>query len=203
MRQTLLQRAQLWLSVQSRRINIRQLTFILAIIIGLVAGGVTCLFEWLLELIKHGLTSWFAVEQIGWLYLVYPAVGIILATIFVRFIIKDDISEGVTKVLKAMSTNSSAIKPHNCYSSVVGGALTIGFGGSVGPEAPIVLTGAAIGSNIGRMMKLNYRNLTLMLACGVAAALSAIFKAPITGVIFVMEILLLDMSMTAIIPLII
>ena len=202
-RQTLLQRAQLWLSVQSRRINIRQLTFILAIIIGLVAGGVTCIFEWLLELIKHGLTSWFAVEQIGWLYLVYPAVGIILATIFVRFIIKDDISEGVTKVLKAMSTDSSVIKPHNCYSSVVGGALTIGFGGSVGPEAPIVLTGAAIGSNIGRLMKLNYRTLTLMLACGVAAALSAIFKAPITGVIFVMEILLLDMSMTAIIPLII
>ena len=104
--QTLLERAQLWLSVQIRRINIRQLTFILAIVIGLVAGGVTCIFEWLLGLIKHGLTSWFAVEQIGWLYLVYPAVGIILATLFVRLVIKDDISEGVTKVLKAMSTSA-------------------------------------------------------------------------------------------------
>ena len=133
----------------------------------------------------------------------YPMVGIILASLFVRLIVKDDISEGVTKVLKAMSTNSSQIKPHNCYSSVVGCALTIGFGGSVGPEAPIVLTGAAIGSNIGKLVGLNYRSMTLMLACGVAAALSAIFKAPITGVIFVMEILLLDMSMTAIIPLII
>lgn len=200
---TLLDRGLLWLNVQARRLNTRQLTFILAIIIGLVAGGVTCIFEWLLGLIKGGLTSWFPKEEVGWFYLLYPMVGIILASLFVRFIVKDDISEGVTKVLKAMSTSSSQIKPHNCYSSVVGGALTIGFGGSVGPEAPIVLTGAAIGSNIGRLMRLNYRNMTLMLACGVAAALSAIFKAPITGVIFVMEILLLDMSMTAIIPLII
>lgn len=197
------ERLLLWLNVQTRRISGRQLTFVLAIVVGLVSGGVTCIFEWLLGLIKDGLTSWFPKENVGWLYLLYPMVGIILASLFVRFIVKDDISEGVTKVLKAMSTSSSQIKPHNCYSSVVGGALTIGFGGSVGPEAPIVLTGAAIGSNIGRLMRLNYRNMTLMLACGVAAALSAIFKAPITGVIFVMEILLLDMSMTAIIPLII
>ena len=189
--------------VQTRRISTRQLTFVVAIFIGLVAGGVTCVFEWLLEGIKGGLTSWFPRESAGWLYLVYPTIGIVLASLFVRHIVKDDISEGVTKVLKAMSTNSSKIKPHNCYSSVVGGALTIGFGGSVGPEAPIVLTGAAIGSNIGRLMKMNYRNLTLMLACGVAAALSGIFKAPITGVIFVLEILMLDLSMTALVPLII
>lgn len=202
-RMTYMERLLLWINVQTRRLSTRQLTFILAIIVGLVAGGVTCIFEWLLGLIKGGLTSWFPKEEVGWFYLLYPMVGIILASLFVRFIVRDDISEGVTKVLKAMSTNSSQIKPHNCYSSVVGGALTIGFGGSVGPEAPIVLTGAAIGSNVGRLLKLNYRGVTLMLACGVAAALSAIFKAPITGVIFVMEILLLDMSMTAIIPLII
>ena len=197
------ERLLLWLNVQTRRISTRQLTLLLAVIVGLVSGGVTCIFEWLLGLIKESLTSWFPKEEVGWLYLLYPMVGIILASLFVRLIVKDDISEGVTKVLKAMSTNSSQIKPHNCYSSVVGGALTIGFGGSVGPEAPIVLTGAAIGSNIGKLVGLNYRSMTLMLACGVAAALSAIFKAPITGVIFVMEILLLDMSMTAIIPLII
>ncbi|MBP3383499.1 MAG: chloride channel protein [Tidjanibacter sp.] len=202
-KQSLLERATLWFMVQTRRISTRQLTFVVAIFIGLVAGGVTCIFEWLLEGIKGGLTSWFPRESTGWLYLVYPTIGIVLATLFVRHIVRDDISEGVTKVLKAMSTNSSKIKPHNCYSSVVGGALTIGFGGSVGPEAPIVLTGAAIGSNIGRLMKMNYRNLTLMLACGVAAALSGIFKAPITGVIFVLEILMLDLSMTALVPLII
>lgn len=202
-RMSRVERLLLWINVQTRRISGRQLTFVLAIVIGLVSGGVTCIFEWLLGLVKGGLTSWFPKEEVGWLYLLYPMVGIILASLFVRLVVKDDISEGVTKVLKAISTSSSEIKPHNCYSSVVGGALTIGFGGSVGPEAPIVLTGAAIGSNIGRIMKLNYRNMTLMLACGVAAALSAIFKAPITGVIFVMEILLLDMSMTAIIPLII
>lgn len=189
--------------VITRRLTARQLTFILAIVVGLAAGGMTCVFEWLLEVIKSGLTSWFKVDNVGWLYLIYPAVGIVLTTLFVKYIVKDDISEGVAKVLKAMSTDSSRIKPHNSYSSVVAGALTIGFGGSVGPEAPIVLTGGAIGSNIGRIMRLNYRNTTLMLACGVAAALSAIFKAPITGVIFVLEVLMLDISMTAIIPLII
>ncbi len=184
-------------------LSTRQIMMIVAVFIGVVAGLATFIFEKLMKLIENGLVSWFNVESAGWLYLVYPVVGIIAASLFVRYIIKDDISEGVTKVLYAMSKRNSRIKPHNCYSSILGGALTIGFGGSVGPEAPIVLTGAAIGSNVGQVLKCSYRNTTLLLCCGVAAALAAVFKAPITGVVFVLEILMLDITMSAVVPLLI
>ena len=137
------------------------------------------------------------------LLLFYPAVGIILATLFVKYVVRDNISEGVTRVLYAMSSRNSRIARHNCWTSVVGGATTIGFGGSVGPEAPIVLTGAAIGSNVGRLARLNYKNTTLLLCCGAGAALAAIFKAPITGVVFVLEILMLDITAGSVIPLLI
>ncbi|MDR2886283.1 MAG: chloride channel protein, partial [Rikenellaceae bacterium] len=187
----------------SKKLTERQLMIVLAVITGLLAGLGAYAFELLLHGVKHALVSWFPVDSAGWLYLVYPAAGIILATLFVRYVIKDNISEGVTRVLYAMSKGGSRIRPHNCYSSIVGGATTIGFGGSVGPEAPIVLTGAAIGSNVAQFMRLNYRSVTLLLSCGAAASLAAIFKAPITGVIFVLEILMLDITMAAILPLII
>ena len=129
--------------------------------------------------------------------------GIVLATLFVKFIVRDNISEGVTRVLYAMSSRGSRIAGHNCWTSMVGGAVTIGFGGSVGPEAPIVLTGAALGSNVGKLAKLNYRNITLLLCCGAGAAVAAIFKAPITGVVFVLEILMLDITSASVIPLLV
>ncbi len=197
------ERLYLLLMVLTKRLSDRQLMIVLAVIVGLTAGFATYLFESLLHWIKEGLVSWFPVNSAGFLFLVYPVIGIILATLFVRYVIKDNISEGVTRVLYAMSKKGSLIRPHNCYSSMVGGALTIGFGGSVGPEAPIVLTGAAIGSNVGRIMKLNYRHVTMLLGCGAAAAIAAVFKAPITGVVFVLEILMLDISMGAIVPLLI
>lgn len=187
----------------TRRLSERQLLIVLAVIVGLLGGVAAFVFEEVLHLVKFALVSWFPVDTAGYLFLVYPVVGIILATLFVKLIIKDNISEGVTRVLYAISKKGSRIKPHNCYSSMVGGALTIGFGGSVGPEAPIVLTGSAIGSNIAQVMRLNYRNTTLLLGCGAAAAIAAIFKAPITGLIFVLEILMLDISMRAIVPLLI
>ncbi len=187
----------------TRRLSERQLLIILAVIVGLVSGFAAYLFEELLHLIKTALVSWFPVDTAGYLFLVYPAIGIILASLFVRFIVKDNISEGVTRVLYAISKTSSRIKTHNCYTSMIGGAVTIGFGGSVGPEAPIVLTGSAIGSNIAQALRLNYRNTTLLLGCGAAGAIAAIFKAPITGLIFVLEILMLDISMRAIVPLLI
>lgn len=187
----------------TRRLSDRQVMILLAIVVGLAAGFGTYVFESLLHLIRNGLVSWFPVDEAGYLFLVYPAIGIIVASLFVRYIVKDDISEGVTKVLYAMSRKGSLIKGHNCYTSIVGGATTIGFGGSVGPEAPIVLTGAAIGSNIGRLAHLNYKNITLLLCCGAGAALAAIFKAPITGVVFVLEILMLDITVGSVIPLLI
>lgn len=199
----ILNKAYITLMKVTRRLSEQQLMIVLAVIVGLTAGLAAFVFEEMLHLIKNTLVSWFPVDTAGYLFLVYPVVGIILATLFVKYVIKDNISEGVTRVLFAISKKASRIKPHNCYSSMVGGAVTIGFGGSVGPEAPIVLTGSAIGSNIAQMMRLNYRNTTLLLGCGAAAAIAAIFKAPITGLIFVLEILMLDISMRAIVPLLI
>ena len=187
----------------TRRLSNSQIMMLLAVVVGVLAGLGTYLFEILLHFIKTGLTSWFPVDTSHFLFLIYPAIGIILATLFVRYIVRDNISEGVTRVLYAMSSRNSRIAGHNCWTSIVGGATTIGFGGSVGPEAPIVLTGAAIGSNVGRLARLNYKHTTLLLCCGAGAALAAIFKAPITGVVFVLEILMLDITAGSVIPLLI
>ena len=187
----------------TRRLSNSQIMMLLAVVVGILAGLGTYLFEILLHGIKSGLIRWFPVDSAHLLFLISPAIGIILATLFVKYIVRDNISEGVTRVLYAMSSRNSRIAAHNCWTSVVGGATTIGFGGSVGPEAPIVLTGAAIGSNIGRLARLNYKNSTLLLCCGAGAALAAIFKAPITGVVFVLEILMLDITAGSVIPLLI
>ena len=187
----------------TRRLSNSQIMMLLAVVVGVLAGFGTYLFEMLLHGIKSGLIRWFPVDSAHVLFLVYPAIGIILATLFVKYIVRDNISEGVTRVLYAMSRRNSRIARHNCWTSIVGGATTIGFGGSVGPEAPIVLTGAAIGSNIGRLARLNYKHTTLLLCCGAGAALAAIFKAPITGVVFVLEILMLDITAGSVIPLLI
>lgn len=192
-----------WFLDITKRLSERQILAVLAVVVGLLAGFGTYLFELLLHLIKEALVNWFDSDTFHFLYLVYPAIGIILATLFVKYIVKDNISEGVTRVLYAMSRRGSQIAGHNCWTSMVGGAVTIGFGGSVGPEAPIVLTGAALGSNVGKLAKLNYKNITLLLCCGAGAAVAAIFKAPITGVVFVLEILMLDITSTSIIPLLI
>ena len=184
------------------RLSERQMLALLAVLVGLLAGLGTCFFEMLLHGVRAALVTWFPVDQAQVLYLIYPAIGIVLATLFVKYIVKDEISEGVTRVFYAMSRRDSRIAAHNCWTSVVGGATTIGFGGSVGPEAPIVLTGAAIGSNVGKLARLNYKELTLMLCCGAGAAVAAIFKAPITGVVFVLEILMLDITAASVFPLI-
>ena len=192
-----------WLLGRVKGLSNRQMMVLLAVIVGALAGLGTYLFEMLLYGIRSALVTWLPVDQAHFLYLIYPAVGIVLATLFVKYIVKDEISEGVTRVLYAMLRRDSRIAPHNCWTSIVGGATTIGFGGSVGPEAPIVLTGAAIGSNVGKLARLNYKELTLLLCCGAGAAVAAIFKAPITGVVFVLEILMLDITASSIIPLLV
>ena len=192
-----------WLLGRVKGLSNRQMMVLLAVIVGVLAGLGTYLFEMLLYGIRSALVTWFPVDRAHFLYLIYPAAGIVLATLFVKYIVKDEISEGVTRVLYAMSRRDSRIAPHNCWTSIVGGATTIGFGGSVGPEAPIVLTGAAIGSNVGKLARLNYKELTLLLCCGAGAAVAAIFKAPITGVVFVLEILMLDITASSIIPLLV
>ena len=143
------------------------------------------------------------IDEHSYLYLILPALGILLSLLFVRYVVRDDISHGVTKVLSAISQRKSRLKPHNTWSSLIASAITIGFGGSVGAESPIVLTGAAIGSNFGRLFRLEQRNLMLLIGCGVAGALGGIFKAPITGLVFVIEVLLLDLTMASVLPLLV
>ena len=174
---------------------------LLAVLVGLLCGCAAILLKTLIHWIQTGLTSWFRNPADGLLLLVYPGVGMLLSMLFVRYILKDDISHGVTKVLQAVSKNESNIKAHNTWSSVAASAVTIGFGGSVGAEAPIVYSGAAIGSTVARWAGLSYKDMTMLLGCGAAAAIAVIFKAPLAGVLFTLEILLFNMSMNAILPL--
>ncbi len=149
------------------------------------------------------LTNHFSQESMNFSYLLFPIVGILIAGLYVRYVVKDDISHGVTKILYAISQRKSRIKPHNTYSSLIASSITIGFGGSVGAEAPIVLTGSAIGSNLGNFFRLEQRSLMILVGCGAAGAIAGIFKAPIAGILFVIEVLLLDLTMSSILPLLV
>ncbi len=188
---------------EKARITLSEKTklLLLAVLVGLLCGCAAILLKTLIHWIQTGLTSWFRVPLDGMLLLLYPGVGMLLSLLFVRNLLKDDISHGVTKVLQAVSQNDSNIKAHNTWSSIAASSVTIGFGGSVGAEAPIVYSGAAIGSVVARKAGLSYKNMTMLLGCGAAAAIAGIFKAPLAGVLFTLEILLFNMSMNAILPL--
>ena len=182
------------------RIPEDRLLTLLAIVVGLGSGFAAVLLKKLIHLFQWILTGWFNTPSDGFLYLLYPGAGMLLALLFVRYIVKDNIGHGVTRVLVAVSKNESKIKSHNMWSSLVSSSATIGFGGSVGAEAPIVYTGAAIGSNVARAMGLSYKNMTILLGCGAAGAVAGIFKAPLAGVLFTLEILLFNISMSSILP---
>ena len=180
----------------------RNQLLVLSLAVGIVVGLAAVLLKTLISAIQDGLRDAFGGVLDGALYyLALPGVGMLLAMLFCKFVIKDRIGHGVTKALQAVSRHESRIKPHNMWSSVAASSVTIGFGGSVGAEAPIVYTGAAIGSNFARYMGLSYRSMTVLLGCGAAAAVSGIFKAPLAGVLFVLEILLFNISMTSMMPL--
>ncbi len=180
-----------------------RLLLILALIVGLGSGLAAVLLKNFIHFFQWILTGWFNTPADSFLYMLYPGLGMLMAMLFVKYIVKDNIGHGVTKVLLAVSKNESKIKPHNMWSSSVASSVTIGFGGSVGAEAPIVYTGAAIGSNVARFMGLSYKNMTILLGCGAAGAVAGIFKAPLAGVLFTLEILLFNMSMTSLLPFIV
>ncbi len=185
-----------------QKLTERDQILVLSLVVGVSCGLASVILKSLIEVIHTSLTSFFdGSDSFNLLYLVYPGIGMLLSMLFVRYVVRDNIGHGVTKVLLAVSKNESKIRPHNMWSSIVASSVTIGFGGSVGAEAPIVYTGAAIGSNIGRKMGLSYRNITILLGCGAAGAVAGIFKAPLAGVLFTLEILLFNISMTSILPL--
>jgi chloride channel protein, CIC family len=186
-----------------KHISEKKFLILVSFVVGVFTALTACFLKKLIQLIQGLLTHNFSEYHANYLYLIYPVVGILLAGLFVKYILKDDISHGVTKILYAISQRKSRIKPHNIYSSVAASSITIGFGGSVGAEAPIVLTGAAIGSNLGRILRLEQKHLMILLGCGAAGAIAGIFKAPIAGLVFVIEVLMLDLTMTSILPLLI
>ena len=188
-----------------RRMNFSEQKFILAIsfFVGILTAFAGLFLKWLIAQIQYVLTYRFDVTDSNPLYLVYPVIGIFLTGLFVRYVVKDDISHGVTKILFAIARKQSKIKAHNTWSSVIASAITIGFGGSVGAEAPIVLTGSAIGSNLGRLFRMNSKTLMLLVGCGAAGAVAGIFKAPIAGLVFTLEVLMIDLTMGALLPLLI
>ena len=181
----------------------RQIVLMISLMVGVCTGLTAFVLKWLIEEVKTLLTSELAVENMNLLYLVFPAVGILLSLLFVNYIVRGDISHGVTKILYAMSRGRSRIKSHNRWSSVIASAITIGMGGSVGAEAPIVLTGAAWGSDLGKRFHLPPKTLMLLVGCGAAGAVSGVFKAPIAGLVFVLEVLMLDLSFSSLLPLLV
>ena len=176
---------------------------ILAFMVGLLSAVAAYVLHGLINTIVDLLTGRFHAESYNWLYLVYPVVGIYLTSLFVRYVVRDNISHGITRILYAISSNRSRLKSHNTWSSVIASAITIGFGGSVGAEAPIVLTGSAIGSNLGQLFRLDNKTLMTLVGCGAAGAIAGIFKAPIAGLVFTLEVLMIDLTMASLLPILV
>jgi CIC family chloride channel protein len=188
---------------KDKNVKERQFILLLSFLVGIACAIAAHILKFLIETLHHFVNSHFAEGDLNYLYLATPIIGVFLAYSYVKYFVKDDISHGVTKIMFAISQKKARIKKHNMWSSIIASSLTIGFGGSVGAEAPIVLTGSAIGSNLGQLFRLEQKNLMLLVGCGAAGAIAGIFKAPITGVIFTLEVLMLDLTMASIVPLLI
>ena len=188
---------------RTKHVSDRMFVIILALLVGFFAAVAAWVLHSLINQISALLTGQIDNTEANWLYLVLPVIGIYLTSLFVRYIVRDDISHGITRILYAISAKRSRLRAHNTWSSVVSSAITIAFGGSVGAEAPIVLTGSAIGSNLGRMLRLDSRTLMLLIGCGAAGAIAGVFKAPIAGLVFTLEVLMIDLTMASLLPILV
>ncbi len=192
-----------FISWREKHISQNQFILILSFAVGILSALAAFALKHLIHFIQHLLTGGFDPHTFNWLYLVYPVIGIFITGLFIRNVVRDDISHGVTKVLYAISCRQGKIRRHNSWSSLIASGITIGFGGSVGAESPIVMTGSAIGSNLGSFFKMEKKVMMLLIGCGAAGAVSGIFKAPIAGLVFVLEVLMLDLTMSSLLPLLI
>ncbi len=191
------------LTWRQKHFSDKKFILVLAFLVGIFAALAAYVLHSLIHIIQYLLTKEMHTSQYNWLYLILPVIGIFLTMLFVKYIVRDNISHGITRILYAISSKQSRLKAHNCWSSVVASAITIGFGGSVGAEAPIVLTGSAIASNLGQLFRMNNKTLMLLVGCGAAAAIAGIFKAPIAGLVFTIEVLMIDLTMASISPILI
>lgn len=188
---------------RERHIKEKTFVIILALVVGILGGFAALVLKWLIHAISGFLTAHMSISSGNYMYLLYPLAGILITSMYVKFVVRDNISHGVTRVLYALSQNKSRLKKHNMYTSVFASSITIGFGGSVGAEGPIVYTGAAIGSNLGRVFRMSPRILMILVGCGAAAGIAGIFKAPIAGMLFTLEVLMIDLTTVSVMPLLI
>lgn len=192
-----------FLSWKDKNLSHRQFIYILAFIVGLISGLAAVALKNVVHVIHHYLSHFGELEKINFIYLLFPLIGILITFLFVKYVVRDNIGHGVSKILFAISKKNGKIRKHNNYSSLVASTLTVGFGGSVGLEAPIVLTGSSMGSTIGQILRLNYKTKIVLIGCGAAGAIAGIFNAPIAAVIFALEVLMLDLTMWSLVPLLI
>ena len=186
-----------------KHLNEREVLLILSFVVGLLSGMAAIILKNLINLLGKFLTQNVTSYSENYQYLAYPGIGILITVLYVRFFVKDNIGHGITKVLESIANNKGILRAHNMFTSIISSTITIGFGGSVGAEAPVVLTGSSIGSNIARSFNLSYRTMTVLIGCGAAGAIAGIFKAPLAGMLFAIEVLMLDMTMASLLPLMI
>lgn len=198
--ESLIKKVIIW---RSRHLSDRQMTLILSFFIGVLASLAGYVLHGIIHEIQELLAVGLHAKGYNWLYLLFPIIGVYLTSLFIKYVVRDNISHGITRVLYAISTKRSKLKAHNCWTSVVASGVTIGFGGSVGAEAPIVLTGSAIGSNLGKLFRLDDKTLMLLVGCGASAAIAGVFKAPIAGLVFTLEVLMVDLTMASLLPILI
>lgn len=187
----------------SQRLTHRQQIYVFSLFIGVISGLAAVLLKNAVHFTHQFVQKQGGFFEINFLYLAFPVLGILLTVLYVRFFVKDEMGHGITKVLYAISKKGGFMRPHNSYSSIIASTLTVGFGGSVGLESPIVVTGSSLGSNLGRAFGMNYKSITTLIGCGAAGAVAGIFKAPVAGVVFALEVLMLDIGVWSIIPLLI
>lgn len=190
-------------TMRLKHLTERELLLMLSFLVGLLSGFAAIILKNLIHHLGKLLTQNFTSYSESYQYLAYPGIGILITVLFVRYFVKDDIGHGVTKVLDSIANKKGVMRAHNMFTSIISSTITIGFGGSVGAEAPVVLTGSSIGSNIARKFNLNYHTMTVLIGCGAAGAIAGIFKAPLAGMLFAIEVLMLDMSMASLLPLMI
>jgi chloride channel protein, CIC family len=181
----------------------RQFVYILSFVVGILSGLAAVALKNTVHVVQYLLLHIHVSDKVNFLYLFFPFVGILLTILYVKYFVKDNIGHGISRVLFAISKKKGKLASHNNYSSLIGSTLTVGFGGSVGLEAPIVLTGSSLGSSLGQLFKLNYKTKIILIGCGAAGAIASIFKAPIAAVIFSLEVLMLDLTMWSLVPLLI
>lgn len=184
-----------------KNVSDRQFISFLAVLIGVTSGIAAVIIKNSVHLISTLLQNNSSDEYQNILYVIYPTIGILVAVLFIKYIIRRPVRHGIPNVLYGISKSNAQINRHNMFSSIVTSAFTVGFGGSVGLEGPTVATGAALGSNIGRLFHLNYKQVTLLLGCACTGAMAAIFKAPIAAIVFALEVIMLDLTMWSLVPL--